>query len=171
MKINIKLIAFIAVLFTSTAYSQNKPLQNEYPLKVSGYFGVLHPIATIQDGKVQMNFDGAYTVGFPIGINVQRSPKMGFSFEIVPMIKADRQESKVSNIAIQPALYFPLKDGWTIVSRLSFEKSGRYGFIPIVSKRIVNGKNPVSVILPFPVKFGNGQPVSVTTAILFTVTI
>lgn len=171
MKISIKLIVFLAVFFASTAYSQDNAVSNDFPLKVTGYFGIVHPIATLQKGEVKMNFDEAYTVGIPVGINVQKSPKMGYSFEIVPTIKTDKQESKVSSIAIQPALFFPLRNGWTVVSRLSFETSGRYGFIPVLSKVIYRGKNPVSFVLPFPVKFGNNEPVSFGTAFLVTISI
>lgn len=165
------MVVFLAVLFTSTAYSQDNAIPNDFPLKVTGYFGIVHPIATFQKGNVKMNFDDAYTVGIPVGINVQKTPEMGYSFEIVPTIQTDKQASKVSNIAIQPGLFFPLRNGWTVVSRLSFETGGRYGIVPVISKVIHRGKNPVSFVVPLPLKFGNNEPVSFGTAFLVTISI
>ncbi len=48
---------------------------------------------------------------------------------------------------------------------------GGAAFTPVISKVIVSGKNAVSLIVPFPVRFGNGQPASLGTAVLFTVSI
>jgi hypothetical protein len=167
-----KIISIIGVvaLLIGSAYGQDRTQSSQFPLKINGYFGVLHPIATLQGGKVTTNFGDTYTVGFPTGINFQRYSGMGFSFEIVPTIKSNRLGSSVSSVAIQPGITFPLKKGWTFVNRVSFETTGRYGITPVISKVIIPGKNhPISCVVPIPVKFGNQQPASVTAAVLFTV--
>jgi len=169
MKTKTLSIVGLVVCLLGSVYGQAHAQSAEFPLKINGYFGVLHPIATLQGGQVTTNFDEAYTVAFPTGINVQRNTGMGFSFEIVPTIKTNSQRSSVSSVAIQPGIAFPLKNGWTFVNRVSFETTGRYGITPVISKVIVPGKNAVSCVVPIPVKFGNQQPASVTAAVLFTV--
>lgn len=169
MKRKFRSVVVIMACLLGSAHAQDRAQSAEFPLKVSGYFGVLHPIATLQGGQVTTNFDDAYTVAFPTGINVQRNAGMGFSFEIVPTIKSNSLRSSVSGVAIQPGVSFPLKNGWTFVNRVSFETSGRYGITPVIAKVIIPGKNAVSCVMPIPIKFGNEQPASVTAALLFTV--
>lgn len=60
--------------------------QTTYP-KITGYFGILHPIVTISDEQTNVNFRDYYAVGFPTGINIWKSQKIGFSFEVVPNIR------------------------------------------------------------------------------------
>ena len=62
--------------------------QTTYP-KITGYFGVVHPIVTFAENQTSLNFRDYYAVGFPTGINIWKSSKIGFSFEIVPNIKAE----------------------------------------------------------------------------------
>lgn len=168
---NIILSVCLAVLFTCTANGQDKLLSTEFPLKISGYVGVVHPIATLQSGVIKMNFKDAYTVGFPAGINIQKSKNIGFSFEIAPFITANDGISKVQFVLIHPGVFFPLNNGWTLTNRLAFETNGRYGITPSVSKVLVRGNNVISLTVPFPLRFGNGLPVSFGTGVLFTVSI
>ncbi|WP_233589427.1 hypothetical protein [Flavobacterium sp. LB2P53] len=62
--------------------------QTTYP-KITGYFGILHPIVTVSPDGTNINFRDYYALGFPTGINIWKSPKIGFSFEIVPNIRAE----------------------------------------------------------------------------------
>ena len=57
---------FSAVLFS---LSFNAFSQTVYP-KITGYFGILHPIVTFSDEQTIVNFRNYYAVGFPIGINI-----------------------------------------------------------------------------------------------------
>ncbi|RKD17637.1 hypothetical protein BCY91_16690 [Pelobium manganitolerans] len=159
----------LAVLFTSTVYAQSKGATDGFPLKITGYFGLVHPVATLQNSDIKMNFDNSYSVGFVSGISFQKNPKFGYSLEIVSMIEATSHSSTVKNIVIQPGVYFPLKGGWTITNRFSFETNGRYGITPSVGKVLVKGNHPVSLTLPLPMRIGNEKDFSIGTAVLFTV--
>lgn len=163
------LILCLVVFFISTINGQDKSQLNEFPLKISAYFGLVHPVATVQSSDVKMNFDNGYVVGFVSGISFQKNPKYGYSLEIVSLIEANSQINKVTNIVIQPGIYFPLKKGWTFTHRFSFETSGRYGVTPSISKVLIKGDHPVSFTIPIPMRFGNEQEFSVGTAVLFTI--
>lgn len=71
--------------------------QDSYP-KIAGYVGIVHPIATFSSTGTDFNFDGHYVVGLPIGINLWKSKRIGFSFEVVPYVKAENGSSKMSNL-------------------------------------------------------------------------
>jgi predicted TIM-barrel enzyme len=57
-----------------------------YP-KVVGYMSVVNPIITIYSNETMTNFANDYTVGFPVGVNILKNDKIGFSFEITPLLK------------------------------------------------------------------------------------
>jgi len=65
------------------------PVPPSYP-RMAAYLGVLHPLATVSQGKVETNFGHYYAVGFPIGLNLWKTAKIGFSVEIVPTIRAEK---------------------------------------------------------------------------------
>ena len=69
-----------------------------------------------------------FAVGFPVGVNVLYSDKLGFSYEITPTIKTSTGSSKTSNILFDPGIMFRYRNGFTFIPRLTFETSGRYGF-------------------------------------------
>ncbi|WP_346316094.1 hypothetical protein [Chitinophaga sp. YIM B06452] len=143
--------------FSHPVFSQAPPA---YP-KVMGYVGVLHPLVTYSSDKPHYNFDGAYTVGLPAGINIWKSPRIGFSVEFVPLVKASGADSKMNNLLFHPGVLLGLGKGFTLAARAAFETSGRYGFTPVLNKIIVKGKHSSwFAAIPAPVRFGNGHPAS-----------
>lgn len=156
-------------LFISALLVLNSALfaQNTYP-KITGYFGILHPILTISKEQTNLNFRDYYAVGFPTGINIWKSSKIGFSFEIVPNIKAEDGHDKVTSILFHPGVLVALGHGYTFAGRAAFESSGRYGFTPVLNKTIIKSDNcSYFVALPLPVRFGNDHPATFTIGFQF----
>lgn len=132
-----------------------------YP-KVTGYVGILHPLVTFDKDQAVKNFDGYYVGGLPVGINIWKSKKVGFSAEFVPFIRADKTTNKMSNFLFHPGVLIALGHGWTFAGRLAFETGGRYGFTPVLNKIVKKNKNSgYFIAFPFPARFGNDHPSSV----------
>lgn len=153
---------FFSLLFLSTnLFSQEAPTPPVFP-KIVGYASVLHPIITIDENTSTFNFTHNYTVAVPVGINILKSDKIGFSFEIAPFIKADKHSDKVVNLLFHPGILFRFKHGFTFITRAAFETGGRYGFTPVFNKIVVRGKNVNCFLaVPLPVRFGNGHAPSI----------
>ncbi|HMH35130.1 MAG TPA: hypothetical protein VK543_18970, partial [Puia sp.] len=100
-------------LIAAPSFSQQKSPVQSYP-KIIGYASFIHPIVTLDKKGSTFNFSNGYTVGFPIGINILKNDKIGFSFEITPVIKAQHDTSKVTNIIFDPGVMFRFKHGFTI---------------------------------------------------------
>ena len=132
--------------------------QTTYP-KITGYFGILHPIVTFSGDETSVNFRDYYAVGFPTGINIWKSSKIGFSLEIVPNIKTEDGISKMNNLLFHPGVLVALGNGFTFAGRAAFETSGRYGFTPVFNKTVIKNTNcSYFVAVPLPVRFGNEHP-------------
>ncbi len=144
--------------------------QNEketYP-KITGFVGIVHPLITLSNSETSFNFKDYYTVGMPIGINLWKNERIGFSFEIVPTLKSDSNISKVSNITIHPGILVRLKKGYTFTGRMAFETNGRYGFTPVFTKTIKKFKDySYYISTPMPVRFGNDHEPSLTVGVQF----
>jgi hypothetical protein len=155
------LLIILLLVFRPTFSQEVKP-PNGY-LKVQGYVAVFHPI----DGyNTPPNFKDSYVVGFPIGINIFKKEKIGYSFELFPFIQADSTGSKVSKIVFHPGVVFPLKHGFSFVARAAFESTGRYGVTQVFSKTIVKTKSGAfGAALVIAERFGNGLPTSVSYGI------
>nr|WP_294936974.1 hypothetical protein [uncultured Flavobacterium sp.] len=155
MKLNLALL-LMGLIPVNTIFSQET-----YP-QTKGYFSVVHPIVTIDGNDTAFNFSDNYTVGFPTGINILKSNRFGYSFEIAPFIKAENGKDKVSNVLFHPGLLFRYEHGFTFISRLAFETNGRYGFTMVFNKAIIKNKNvSYFIATPLPVRFGNEKPISV----------
>lgn len=153
-------IAFFAVI--NLSFCQNTSL------KIATYVGIVHPIVTYSSDKPQYNFKDYYVGGMPVGINVWKSPKVGFSFEMVPHIRAEKGSSKMNNFLFHPGVLVSLGDGFTFAGRAAFETAGRYGFTPVFNKIVKKNKNSgYFVALPLPVRFGNDKPASFTIGFQF----
>lgn len=138
-----------------------------YPRMV-GYLGVLHPLVTWNETGRETNFDRYYVVGVPIGLNLWKTKKLGFSLEVVPAIRAENGTSRVANVLFHPGVLVNLGHDVTLASRLAFETSGRYGFTPVLSKIVRKGStNSYFVALPLPVRFGNDHAASFTVGLQF----
>jgi len=161
--ISFRHITFIALFFTSF----NSFSQTTYP-KITGYFGVMHPIVTISNEQTNLNFRDYYAVGFPTGINIWKSSKIGFSFEVVPNIKVQGASDKVTNLLFHPGVLVALGKGYTFAGRAAFESSGRYGFTPVINKTVIKSENcSYFVAVPLPVRFGNDHPATFTVGFQF----
>lgn len=155
---------FIIALFT---FSFNAFSQTTYP-KITGYFGIMHPIATFSSEQTSVNFRDYYAVGFPTGINIWKSQKIGFSFEVVPNIRVQGNSDKVTNLLFHPGVLVALGNGYTFAGRAAFESSGRYGITPVLNKTVIKSDNcSYYVALPLPVRFGNDHPASFTVGFQF----
>ena len=155
---------FVIILFALnfSAFSQTT-----YP-KITGYFGVMHPIVTFSDQATNVNFRDYYAVGFPTGINIWKSSKIGFSFEVVPNIKVQGDSDKVTNLLFHPGVLIALGKGYTFAGRAAFESSGRYGFTPVINKTVIKSDNcSYFVAVPLPVRFGNDHPATFTVGFQF----
>jgi hypothetical protein len=118
--ISFRHIVIIAAFFTSlSAFSQTT-----YP-KITGYFGIMHPIVTFSSEQTNVNFRDYYAIGFPTGINIWKSSKIGFSFEVVPNIKVQGASDKVTNLLFHPGVLVALGKGYTFAGRAAFVTSGR----------------------------------------------
>ncbi|MFV5687440.1 hypothetical protein ACM55M_02300 [Flavobacterium sp. ZT3R25] len=147
-----------AILFALLALNTAAFSQTTYP-KITGYFGVVHPIATFSESETTLNFKDYYAVGFPTGINIWKSSKIGFSFEIVPTIKAEDGTSKMNSLLFHPGILVALGNGYTFAGRAAFETNGRYGITPVFNKTVLKNTNSsYYVAIPLPVRFGNEHP-------------
>lgn len=163
------LILHLFLLTVHISLAQQPASGQAYP-KITGYVSVLHPVVTFDKNGSAFNFSGSYTVALPIGINILKSDKIGFSFEIAPFIKAQNDTSKVNFLLFHPGVIVRFKQGLSFITRLAFETSGRYGFTPVVNKVLFKGKgvNYFGAV-GAPVRSGNEKPFSVTMVILFGV--
>ncbi|GAB3942236.1 hypothetical protein GCM10028805_06540 [Spirosoma harenae] len=143
------------------------PIAPVYPRMV-GYLGVLHPLVTWNDTGTETNFNSYYAVGFPIGLNLWKTKQIGFSVEVVPLVRSEHGTSKVANVLVHPGVLVNLGKDYTLATRLAFETSGRYGFTPVLNKIVRKAPtNSYFVALPLPVRFGNDHGASFTIGFQF----
>jgi hypothetical protein len=133
-----------------------------YP-KTVGYLSFILPLVTLQNGTTTTNFSNNTTsIGFPVGVNILYSDKFGFSYEFTPTIKASGGTSKMSNLLFDPGTMFRFEHGFTIITRLAFETSGRYGFTPVFNQVYARSKFVnYFVALSLPNRFGNSTAYSI----------
>ncbi|MFV8326263.1 hypothetical protein [Flavobacterium sp. ZS1P14] len=156
-----------AIIFTLLVLGTTVFSQTTYP-KITAYVGVVHPIVSFSKDETTLNFRDNYTVGFPTGINIWKNSKIGFSFEIVPTIKAVDGSSKMNSLLFHPGVLVALGNGYTFAGRAAFETSGRYGVTPVFNKTIKKNENcSYYVAIPLPVRFGNEHPATATLGFQF----
>ncbi|MFI5139014.1 MAG: hypothetical protein ACHQIM_14420 [Sphingobacteriales bacterium] len=150
-----------SIKFQGSIY-QKVAAKPTYP-KVVGYLSFILPIETLSGGKFTPNFSNhTSSIGFPIGVNVLYSNKFGFSYEFTPTIKASGGTSKMSNLLFDPGTMFRFDHGFTIISRLAFETSGRYGFTPVFNQVYARSKDVnYFVALSLPARFGASTAASI----------
>lgn len=153
---------------SGTVSAQDSP--PVYP-RMAGYVGILHPLVTFSREETVTNFKDYYVVGLPTGINLWKSQKVGFSVEVVPLIRAQNGTSRMANLLFHPGVLIGLGHGFTLAGRAAFETAGRYGFTPVLNKIVKKAKNSgYFVAVPIPVRFGNDHPASVTLGFQFGIT-
>lgn len=156
------LIILMSCQSVAQALAQTPP---SYP-RMAGYLGVLHPLVTFDEKGSETNFNQYYVVGFPIGLNLWKTQKVGFSVEIVPIIRAENGTSRVANVLFHPGVLVNLGHDFTLASRLAFETSGRYGVTPVLNKMVKRGQTlSYFVAVPVPLRFGNDRPTSLTVGL------
>jgi hypothetical protein len=168
MRFSNYLLAYCIGIATVThAQTQNQTsIPVTYP-RVTGYVGLVHPIITFSEKNI-VNFKDSYVVGFPLGINIWKTPKVGFSLEIVPHILAEKGTSRMSNLLIHPGVVVVLGKDFTFAGRAAFETSGRYGVTPVLNKVVRKNKNSnYYVAAPIPLRMGNNRPLSFTLGFQF----
>ena len=121
-------------------FCTNSQAQSNF-VKITSYFGVIHPLVSVSNNETNVNFRDYYTVGFPFGVNFWKTSKTAFSIEIIPYIKTDKGISKMNNILIHPGVVFDIGNGYRISTRAAFETAGRFGFTPIFTKTIYKAKS------------------------------
>ncbi|RKR85141.1 hypothetical protein BDD43_5401 [Mucilaginibacter gracilis] len=152
----------LLLLILKHGYAQQSP---NYP-KVTGYFSVLQPLTTYTDGNFASNFGNVYVIAFPFGVNLIKSDSFGISFEVAPAIRTEKNISKVNSVLFHPGAMFRFKHGFTFIGRMAFETGGRFGFTPVLNQVLKKGKDAsLFVSVPFPVRFGNDLPASVSTGL------
>lgn len=158
-------ILFLGSIKPDKAVSQ----QPIYP-KTGGHIGIIHPLITFNSEGSHTNFKDSYVVGIPIGINIWKTSKIGFSSEVVPFIKATANGSEVNNVLFHPGILVALGRGFTFAGRLAFETSGRYGITPVFNKVIKKTTSTAYFIaVPLPVRTGKKLPSSYGLGIQFGV--
>jgi hypothetical protein len=165
-----QLFLFFALFPLYIFAQQTQPTTSTYP-KVVGYMSIVNPIVTVYSNETITNFTTDYTVGFPVGVNILKSDKIGFSFEVTPFIKTTSDNSYVSNLLFHPGVILRFPKGFSINNRLAFETSGRYGYTPVFSKVIAKTKmHNFFVAMPLPIRFGNKKSMSVGAALQVGIT-
>jgi hypothetical protein len=152
---------------TEVKHHKKKLPEPVYP-KTVGYLSFIIPVVTVDKNTTTSNFSGTTSIGFPTGINVLYSSRFGFSYEVTPTIKGVNGDTKMSNLLFDPGPMFRFKHGFTIISRLAFETSGRYGFTPVFNQVIVRTKDiNYFVALSLPARFGNYETSSLGLNVQF----
>ncbi|MBS1526801.1 MAG: hypothetical protein JST19_14190 [Bacteroidetes bacterium] len=132
-------------------------VRSAYP-KAVGYVSFIIPLVSANHDVATWNFNGSTSIGFPVGVNVLYSDRFGFSYEFTPTIKWNGGTSKASNLLFDPGTMFRFDHGFTIITRLAFETSGRYGFTPVFNQVYARTKDVnYFVALSLPARFGNSQ--------------
>jgi hypothetical protein len=158
-------------LLISTKINAQSVATTIYPKTVI-FFSMVHPLFTVNKDETVRNFNGSYTIGFPVGINVLKSEKFGYSFEFTPFIKSEKGISKMNNLLFHPGVVFRFPKAFAINTRMAFETSGRYGGTLVFSKVVAKNKfNNYFIAMPVPFRFGNEKPASVGIGLQIGITI
>ena len=153
---------------TTEVKQHKKKLPEPHYPKVVGYLSFIIPTGTLQNNKVTYNFTNNTKIGFPVGVNVLYSDKFGFSYEFTPTIKTGTlsHSSSMSDLLFDPGPMFRFKHGFTIIPRLAFETSGRYGVTPVFNEVYLRTKAVnYFVAMSLPVRWGKDNGVMETGSI------
>lgn len=135
--------------------AQTQPVPAPYPRAVA-YLSISVPITRIDRNQSYPNFEKTTALGFPVGVNILYSNSFGFSYQLTPVITAQKGISKVTNLVFDPGPMFRFKHGLTLITRMAFETQGRYGFTPVINKVYLRTKAVnCFVAATLPARFGN----------------
>jgi len=120
--------------------------------RVGGHFGVLFPLVThANDTTTDISED--FTIGFPVGITVRKSPGVAFDLELVPVIQ---NEPLNVDLTLHPGVLWGLGDGWTAGLRMAFDvNKASWGFTPLINYGLhaVSGGGSVFAEVVVPIRF------------------
>ena len=160
----IVILLTLTILNYNPSFSQSDNGTSGYP-KIVEYVSFVHPIFAFDKNTTTFNFSSSYNIGFPVGINVIQSRKIGFSFEVTPFIKFQNDTAKVNFVLFHPGIMFRFNHSFTIITRLAFETTGRFGFTPVFNKVMWKSKNiNYFTALATPLRIGNAKPVTIGLA-------
>lgn len=144
------LLLSLAILSATSAQSLISPPPATAP-KVTFYTSIVHPLVTQYTNTTVYNFDGEYNVGFATGVNIIKSERLAYSFEITPFLRAANGTDRTNNLLFHPGIIFRYPRGFSFATRMAFETAGRYGatavFSKVVAKTNLNNffiSNPVA---------------------------
>lgn len=159
------LLLALLLLHAATALAQPAATEPAYP-RVVGYASVVHPIVAVDADGSHWNFTDAYTVSFPMGLNLLKSARVGFSFEVAPFIKVQDGKDHVSSILFHPGVMFRRSHGFTFTLRAAFETNGRYGLTPVFNQVVVRSKQiGYFAAVGLPMRAGADKPLSFGSAL------
>jgi hypothetical protein len=160
----------LMLLVTANSFSQAQPSLQTYP-KMVGYLSFIIPALTINKSTTTNDFSGGFSkfaIGFPVGVNILYSEHFGFSYEITPTVQAGQGTTKTTKILFDPGPMFRFSHGFTIITRLAFETSGRYGFTPVFNQIYARTKTVnYFVAMSLPARFGNAELPSIGLGLQF----
>ncbi len=164
------LICLISCFLFEHCILAQAPSTTTYP-KATGYISVVHSIVTLDKNGSSFNFADAYTVGFPFGVNILKSDRIGYSMEVTPFIKSTPGLTRTSNVLFHPGIIFRYPHAFNLVTRLAFETSGRFGGTVVFNKVFYRtAMNSYWFSVPLPLRFGNGAPASIGIGIQLGIT-
>jgi hypothetical protein len=158
---------FLALLFISTGtIAQTAPPAT----RVGSYVGIVHPIYTVQKGKISTNFKNYYQVGMTTGVVIRKSDKYAYNLELVGFVRHENGITKSNNFLFHPGVTLFGKKGFSVTPRMGYESNGRFGPSVIVGKTVAKfGQHSFNVIVPTLIRFGNDAGASFTQALHFSV--
>lgn len=144
------------------SYAQHHAMKGGNSNKISGYVGLVQPMASLSNGKVTSSFSNGYSMAMAFGLNIVKSTHITYSFEVDPILHFGPTGSKVTNLLIQPGIILKERNGFSISPRLAFETGGRFGFAFSTSKVFYRADDyNLFLLLSFPsIRFGNNLPAS-----------
>jgi hypothetical protein len=171
LKQNFRSIIVLSSLLLLLANHKGYAQQTQSYPRITGYVSILHPVGAWTSDGFTSNFSNVYTLVFPFGMNILKSDSFGVSFELAPTIRTENNNPKVSSVLFHPGAMFRFQHGFTFIGRMAFETNGRFGVTPVFNKVVKKGKDAsFFASVPFPVRFGNSLPASVSTGLQLGVT-
>src|SRR5262245_56351773 len=119
---------------------------------VGGHVGVVFPLVNHGNGTTTYITDD-FTIGFPMGITVRKTPTFAFDLEFVPNIQ---NAPLAVNLTVHPGVLFGFAEGWNAGVRVAFEiDQAAWGFTPLVNYALfpVGASSSVFAEAVVPIRF------------------
>src|SRR5262245_24910956 len=103
---------------------------------VGGHVGVLFPLVNHGNGTT-VDITDDFTIAFPVGITVRKTPTFAFDLEFVPNIQ---NAPLAVNLTVHPGVLFGFAEGWNAGVRVAFEiDQAAWGCTPLVNDALFPG--------------------------------